>query len=47
MFWMLDFLFVFMMGVRLCIFCLHLDDTIIPWEPTKQANFVAQCFIGF
>jgi len=26
---------------------LHLDDVIIPWEPTEQADFVAQSFIGF
>jgi len=22
--------------------CLHLDEAIIPWEPTNQADFVAQ-----
>jgi len=27
--------------------CLHLDDVIIPWEPTERADFVAQSFIGF
>jgi len=30
-----------------CILCLHSDDIIIPWELTKQADFVAQGFIGF
>jgi len=24
-----------------------LDDVIIPWEPTKQADFLSQNFIGF
>jgi len=36
-----------MMGVCLCISGLHSDDAIIPWEPTKRADFVAQSFIGF
>jgi len=27
--------------------CLHLDDFIIPWEPTNQDGFVAQSFFGF
>jgi len=36
-----------MMGIYLYIFCLHLDDVIISWEPTKQADFVAQSFTGF
>jgi len=22
--------------------CLHLDDVIIPWEPTNRGDFVAQ-----
>jgi len=35
---------VYMITGCLCIFCLHLDDVIIPWEPTKRANFVAQSF---
>jgi len=25
--------------------CLHLDDVIISWEPTSQADFVAQRFL--
>jgi len=40
-------LFVYMMVVCLCKFCLHLDDVIILWALTKPANFVAQSFIGF
>jgi len=24
--------------------CLHLDDVIIPWEPTNRADFVAHSF---
>jgi len=24
--------------------CLHLDDVIIPWEPTNRADFLAQNF---
>jgi len=31
----------------LCISGLHSDDVIIPWKPTKRADFVAQIFIGF
>jgi len=27
--------------------CLHLDDVIIPWEPTNRAEIVAQSFLGF
>ena len=27
--------------------CLYLDDVIISWELTKQADFVAQSFIRF
>jgi len=41
------FVYVYMMGVRLCIFDLHSDDVIISWEPTKRADFVAQSFVGF
>jgi len=41
------FVYVYMMGVCLCISGLHSDDIIIPWEPTKRANFVAQNFIEF
>jgi len=26
---------------------LHLDDVIIPWEPTNQADFMAQSCFGF
>jgi len=26
--------------------CLHLDDVIISWESTNQADFVTQRFIG-
>jgi len=28
-----------MMGVCLCILCLHLDDVIRPWTPTPKAIF--------
>jgi len=38
---------VYMITGCLCIFCLHLDDVIIPWEQTKRDDFVAQNFIGF
>jgi len=41
------FVDVYMMGVCLCIFCLHLDDIIITQDSTKQADFVARHFIGF
>jgi len=27
--------------------CLHLDEVIIPWEPTERADFLALNFIGF
>jgi len=27
--------------------CLHLDDIIILWEPTNQADFMAQSLFGF
>jgi len=30
-----------LMGVCLCISGLPSDDIIIPWEPTKQADFMA------
>jgi len=26
---------------------LHLDDVVISWELTNQADFVAQSFFGF
>jgi len=26
---------------------IHLDDVIIPWESTNQADFVAKSFFGF
>jgi len=39
-FWMSFFACVYMMGLCLCIFYLHFDDVIIPWELTKQADFV-------
>jgi len=27
--------------------CFHLDDIIVPWEPTNQTDFVVQSFFGF
>jgi len=33
------------MAVDTCIFCLHLHD-VIPWEPTKRADFVCQVLSG-
>jgi len=37
--------YVYMMAGFLCIFCLDSDEAIIPWEPTKRADFVAQRFL--
>jgi len=39
------FVDVYVMGVCLCISGLHSDDVIIPWEPTKRADCVAQSFL--
>jgi len=41
------FVYVYMMGACLCISGLYCDDVIVPWDPTKQADYVAQSFIGF
>jgi len=41
------FVYVYMMGVYLCIYGLYSDNVIIPWKPTTRADFVAQSFIGF
>jgi len=38
---------VYMITARLCIFCLHSDDVIIPWEPIKRVGFVAQRILNF
>jgi len=35
------------MGGCLCISGLHSDDVIIPWDPTKRDDYVAQSFIEF
>jgi len=48
-FWIwMSFLFidVCMMGVCLCIFCLHWDDVIGPWMPRTRAIFMTRVFIG-
>jgi len=39
------FIDVCMMGVCLCIFCLHSDDIIGPWTPTPRAIFFTRVFI--
>jgi len=40
------FIGVYMMGVCLCIFCLHSDDVIRPWTPTPEAIFLTGVLIG-
>jgi len=39
------FVDAYMMEVRLCIFCLHLDNVIRPWTPTPRPTFWLEFFV--
>jgi len=46
-FWMSGFCWFLHDGRMFKQIFVYSNDGVIPWEPTKRADFVAQSFIGF